>query len=52
MEALPMAVDVTDEDAVASGHRPREQHFGQLDVLFNNAGIGSRDLSVARHAGG
>jgi NAD(P)-dependent dehydrogenase (short-subunit alcohol dehydrogenase family) len=46
VEALPVAVDVTDETAMAAAIARAEQHFGQLNVLFNNAGIGSRDLSV------
>lgn len=46
VEALPIAVDVTDEVAMAAAIAQTEQHFGQLNVLFNNAGIGSRDLSV------
>ncbi len=46
VESLPIAVDVTDETAVAAAIARVEQHFGQLNVLFNNAGIGSRDLSL------
>jgi NAD(P)-dependent dehydrogenase (short-subunit alcohol dehydrogenase family) len=46
VEALPITVDVTDEIAVAAAIARAEQHFGQVNVLFNNAGIGSRDLSV------
>jgi NAD(P)-dependent dehydrogenase (short-subunit alcohol dehydrogenase family) len=50
VEALPVAVDVTDEAAMAAAITQAEQHYGQLNVLFNNAGIGSRDLSVEHMA--
>jgi NAD(P)-dependent dehydrogenase (short-subunit alcohol dehydrogenase family) len=46
VEALPIEVDVTDEAAMAAAIAHAEEHFGKIDVLFNNAGIGSRDLSV------
>jgi NAD(P)-dependent dehydrogenase (short-subunit alcohol dehydrogenase family) len=44
--AIALAADVTDEAAMASAFARAEQHFGHLDVLFNNAGIGGHDSSV------
>ena len=38
--ALPIALDVTDSGQIASAVATAEQHFGRIDVLFNNAGIG------------
>lgn len=46
VDALPIAVDVTDEADMAGAILRAEVHFGALNVLFNNAGIGSRDLAV------
>jgi NAD(P)-dependent dehydrogenase (short-subunit alcohol dehydrogenase family) len=46
MEALPLQADVVDERSLADAFERAEQHFGRLDVLFNNAGIGSSDFSV------
>lgn len=37
--ALSLEADVTDEDAVAAGFTKAANHFGRIDVLFNNAGI-------------
>lgn len=47
--AAPLAieVDVANEKSMATAFARAEAHFGHIDVLFNNAGIGSRDLSVA-----
>jgi NAD(P)-dependent dehydrogenase (short-subunit alcohol dehydrogenase family) len=44
--ALALEVDVADEQSVATAIAAAEAHFGQIDVLFNNAGVGSRDLSL------
>jgi NAD(P)-dependent dehydrogenase (short-subunit alcohol dehydrogenase family) len=44
--ALALEGDVTDEDSVAAAVTAAEAHFGQIDVLFNNAGVGGRDLSL------
>ncbi len=44
--ALALEVDVADEQSVAAAIAAAEAHFGQIDVLFNNAGVGSRDLSI------
>lgn len=45
--ALALTVDVADEQSMAAAIAQAETHFGRLDVVFNNAGIGGRDLSVA-----
>jgi NAD(P)-dependent dehydrogenase (short-subunit alcohol dehydrogenase family) len=45
--ALPLAVDVADEPALAAAIAQAEAHFGRIDVVFNNAGIGGYDVSVA-----
>jgi len=37
--ALPVACDVTDEAAVIAAFSQVVDHFGHIDVLFNNAGI-------------
>ncbi|MGH7278336.1 MAG: SDR family NAD(P)-dependent oxidoreductase, partial [Candidatus Rokuibacteriota bacterium] len=39
VEALPLALDVTDPASIASGVRDVAAKFGTLDVLVNNAGI-------------
>ncbi|MDF3017922.1 MAG: short-chain dehydrogenase/reductase, partial [Thermomicrobiales bacterium] len=44
--ALALELDVADEQSVAAAMAAAEAHFGQIDVLFNNAGVGSRDLSI------
>jgi NAD(P)-dependent dehydrogenase (short-subunit alcohol dehydrogenase family) len=46
VKALPVEVDVTDEAAMAAAIAQSEDHFGRLNVLFNNAGVGSRDVSL------
>ena len=40
---LALAVDVTEEDAVAGMYAQVRERFGQIDVLFNNAGISPTD---------
>ena len=37
---LALALDVTDRDAVFDSVRRAHEHFGQLDVVVNNAGYG------------
>jgi len=44
--ALGLEADVADEQSLAAAIAAAEAHFGQIDVLFNNAGVGSRDLSL------
>ena len=39
--ALPLHADVSDRSAVARMFRELEAHFGKLDILVNNAAIGS-----------
>jgi NADP-dependent 3-hydroxy acid dehydrogenase YdfG len=39
-EALALALDVTDQDAIHHAVRQAEEKFGQIDVLVNNAGYG------------
>jgi NAD(P)-dependent dehydrogenase (short-subunit alcohol dehydrogenase family) len=40
---LALAADITDEDAVRDLYDRVHQHFGRIDVLFNNAGISPDD---------
>jgi NAD(P)-dependent dehydrogenase (short-subunit alcohol dehydrogenase family) len=40
---LPLQADVADEDAVRSVYARAREHFGRVDVLFNNAGISPGD---------
>jgi NAD(P)-dependent dehydrogenase (short-subunit alcohol dehydrogenase family) len=46
-DALALEADVADEDALAVAFADAEAHFGHLDVIVNNAGIGGIDLAVA-----
>ncbi len=39
-EALILALDVTKPDQIAAAVEAAEAHFGRIDVLVNNAGIG------------
>jgi NAD(P)-dependent dehydrogenase (short-subunit alcohol dehydrogenase family) len=43
---LALEADVADEGSLAAATAAAEEHFGQIDVVFNNAGVGSRDLSL------
>ncbi len=45
-DCLPLACDITDEAACATAVEAARAHFGQLDVLVNNAGISHRSLLV------
>jgi NAD(P)-dependent dehydrogenase (short-subunit alcohol dehydrogenase family) len=45
--ALPLAADVADEPALAAAIAQAEGHFGGIDVVFNNAGVGGYDITVA-----
>ena len=38
--ALPLALDVTDKEAVRDAVAKAREHFGRLDVVVNNAGYG------------
>jgi len=44
--ALAVAADVTDEDSIRAMVRQVLEHFGQIDVLVNNAGIGHTSAVV------
>ncbi len=44
--ALAIATDVTDADSVAHLFTSVREHFGRLDVLFNNAGAGTPAISI------
>ncbi len=44
--ALAVAADVTREDDVARLFGSAVQHFGRLDLLFNNAGIFTQGVSI------
>lgn len=39
-DALALALDVTDQDAIRHAVRQAEEKFGRIDVLVNNAGYG------------
>lgn len=45
-EAIALQVEVTDAAQVEASIQAAFDHFGQLDVLFNNAGTGERVVSV------
>lgn len=47
-QALALAADVADEDSVAHAIAQAETHFGQIDVMFNNAGIGGLDATAVQ----
>jgi NAD(P)-dependent dehydrogenase (short-subunit alcohol dehydrogenase family) len=40
VQGFPLVMDVSKPDEVTSGFRRIEEHFGRLDLLFNNAGTG------------
>jgi NADP-dependent 3-hydroxy acid dehydrogenase YdfG len=42
-QALPVAVDVTQPARINEMVRTAVQHYGQIDILFNNAGFGRLD---------
>ena len=42
-EAFAVAVDVADEEQVASMYEQTAERFGGVDVLYNNAGISPGD---------
>lgn len=44
--ALAVPTDVSDPDSVAHLFSQTEKHFGRLDVLFNNAGVGAPPVSL------
>ena len=47
INALALQADVTDEASVERAIARVENHFGRLDVLFNNAGIGGGSFAIA-----
>jgi len=44
--ALPVVADVTQAESVAALFATCKSHFGRLDVLFNNAGMGAPALPL------
>ena len=45
-EILAVPVDVTDEASVAALFEQTASHFGRIDLLFNNAGIGTPSTAL------
>lgn len=45
-QALAVPADISDPDAVTQLFAQIKQHFGRLDLLFNNAGIFARSVSL------
>lgn len=47
--ALPVAIDVTDEASIAAAYDAAEAHFGTIDTVIANAGVanGGRSIDVA-----
>ncbi len=45
-QALAVPADISDPDAVTRLFTQIKQHFGRLDLLFNNAGIFARSVSL------
>ncbi|WP_200957933.1 SDR family oxidoreductase [Sphingomonas sp. Root710] len=48
-DALPLACDVGDPDAVRAAFAATQARFGRLDLLFNNAGTGAPRCEVDEH---
>jgi NAD(P)-dependent dehydrogenase (short-subunit alcohol dehydrogenase family) len=46
-DAIALAVDVADEEAMERAIARAEEAFGRLDILVNNAGVGGDDTAVA-----
>jgi NAD(P)-dependent dehydrogenase (short-subunit alcohol dehydrogenase family) len=44
----PIQIDVTDDASVDAAAKHVEETYGRLDILINNAGIGSRQTPSAR----
>lgn len=51
-KALPVAIDVTDEQSIAAAYDTAEAHFGTIDTVIANAGVanGGRTVDVAPDA--
>jgi len=45
-EALAIACDVSQSDQVDSAFAQIVQHFGRIDLLFNNAGMGTKPILI------
>jgi NAD(P)-dependent dehydrogenase (short-subunit alcohol dehydrogenase family) len=46
MEVVPVAVDVTDHDAVQSAYAALVAQFGRIDVAINNAGVVAQSARI------
>lgn len=44
--ALPLQMDVTRLDEIASAVEQAERHFGRIDILVNNAGVSPENMAV------
>lgn len=51
-KALPVAIDVTDQQSIAAAYDAAEAHFGTVDTVIANAGVanGGRTVDVAPDA--
>ncbi len=45
-EALPVPVDIADEEQIKAGFARIYEHFGRVDILVNNAGIARDQLAL------
>lgn len=45
-DAISLDVDVSNEGQVSSAIKATVEHFGGLDIMYNNAGIASKNLKI------